>query len=160
MKANTTSRFGDACTLFQSIVNTFNAVVLHGNEEARRKLRAGGAGVEESRGSMSEPTLREQMVGFNGRFDIVFVDTDSDTHKHVLRALYNTAIDAEEVGTLEGFETKVIVIKITIVDNFRVQTFLVVHDYLENVLSDQGSRVLGLGVDMAVHDLDAAEMKI
>jgi hypothetical protein len=107
---------------------------------------------------VSEPTLREEMVGFNGRFDIVFVDTNSDTHKHVLRALYNTAVDTEEVGAFEGLETEIIVIKITIVDDFRVETFRVIHDNLENVLSDQGSGVLGLGVDVVVHDLDAARI--
>jgi hypothetical protein len=99
-------------------------------------LRTRGTGVEESGGSVSEPTLRKEVVGFNGRFDIVFVDTDRDTHEHVLRAFYYTAVDAEEVGTLEGLETKVIVIKITIVDDFRVKTFLVVHDNLEDVFSD------------------------
>ena len=107
---------------------------------------------------MSKPTLGEQVVGLNSRFDIMLVDTNSNTHKHVLRAFYYTAIHTEEVGTLESLETKVIVIKITIVDDFRVETFLVVHDNLENIFSDQGSRVLGLGVDVAMHDLDAADV--
>jgi hypothetical protein len=157
METNTTSRFRNACALLKGIVNTFNRVILHGDKEARRELRTGGSGVEKSRRSMSKPTLRKQVVGLNSRFDIVFVDTNSDTHKHVLRTFYYTAVNAEEVRALESFETKVVVIKITIIDDFRVETFLVVHDNLEDVFSDQGSGILGLGVDVAAHDLDAAE---
>lgn len=39
------------------------------------------------------------------------MDTDSDTHEHVLRSFGNFAIDSEEVRTFESFESKVVLQK-------------------------------------------------
>ena len=105
---------------------------------------------------MCEPSLRQQVVGFHCRFEVLFVDAHSDSHQHVLGSFYHATIHSQEVGAFERFEAEIIVIKITIVDDFRVQTFSVVHDDLEDVFGDERSGVVGLGVDMAVHDLDAA----
>ena len=36
------------------------------------------------------------------------MDTDSDTHQHVLRAFRNAAVDPEQIRTLQGFETEAV----------------------------------------------------
>ena len=105
---------------------------------------------------MSEPLLREEMICLSGRLDVVLVDTDSNAREHVLRACNNTAVDAEEVGALESLDPKVIVIKVTIIDNLRVQTLSVVADDLEDVGSDQRGRLFVLGVHVVEHDLHTA----
>lgn len=46
---------------------------------------------------MSEVTLGHEIVGLNGTVNVVLVDTDSDTHEHVLWPLRCSTIDLEEV---------------------------------------------------------------
>jgi hypothetical protein len=40
--------------------------------------------------------------------EIVSVDTDCDTHEHVLRSFGDLSIDAKEVRALESFESEVV----------------------------------------------------
>lgn len=51
---------------------------------------------------MGKPAVRQQVVGFNGSIDIVFVDADRHAHQHLLGALHNLAVDAKQVGALQG----------------------------------------------------------
>lgn len=51
------------------------------------ELRAVGAGIEEGGGSMGEPLLGQEVVGLNGRLDVVLVDPHRDPHQHVLGTL-------------------------------------------------------------------------
>lgn len=53
------------------------------------KLRTVGACVEQRRGGVSEPLLREQVVGLNGSSDIFLMDANWNSHKHVLWPLRN-----------------------------------------------------------------------
>jgi hypothetical protein len=61
------------------------------------------------------------MVSFKSSFDIIFVDANGHTHQHVLRSFHNLSIDFEKVRPLQGFETKVIIIKVPIIDYLTVQ---------------------------------------
>ena len=71
---------------------------------------------------MSEPALRHEVVGFDGSFDICFVNPYGDPHQHVLGPLDHFLIHTEEVGPLESLEAKEIVIEVPIIDDLAVQT--------------------------------------
>ena len=66
------SRLGDVCTRLESVVDSLNAVLLHADEEAGGELVATGAGVEQRRGGVREPTLRHQVVGLRAdKYNII-----------------------------------------------------------------------------------------
>mgnify|MGYP001587020265 FL=1 len=102
------SRLGDESASLERVVDAFDRVVFHRHEEARRELRMRSTGVEESRGGVGEEALRHEVVRLKDAVDVAAVDTDGDAHEHVLRALSDLAVDAEEVGSLEGLEAKVV----------------------------------------------------
>lgn len=125
VETDTTGSLADHCTLLERVVDTLNAVVLHANEEAGAELRVRRAGVEERRGSMSEITFAREMylalvirlwpckedgpqevVGLDYALDVSSVNTDGNTHEHVLRPFSDAAIDAEQVRPLERLEAE------------------------------------------------------
>ena len=55
---------------------------------------------------MSKVSLRHEMVGLDNPFDIFAMNTNSDTHDHLLRSLSYSTIDSEQIGSFEGFETE------------------------------------------------------
>mmetsp|Transcript_42581 Transcript_42581/g.101499 ORF Transcript_42581/g.101499 Transcript_42581/m.101499 type:complete len:246 (-) Transcript_42581:617-1354(-) len=59
-------RFGDLGTLLQCVVDALDAVVLHLQQEARRHLGPGSAGVEERGRRVREEILRHHVVGLQG----------------------------------------------------------------------------------------------
>ena len=50
--------------------------------------------------------MRHEVVGFDGAVDVRAVDTNGDTHEHVLGTFGDTVVDAEEVGAFESFEAE------------------------------------------------------
>ena len=66
------------------------------------------------------------------------------------------AFEFQEVGTLEGLETKVVVAEVPVIDDGRVQRFCVGLDDLHDVISDEGRwcsrHRISVGVQIA-HDL-------
>jgi hypothetical protein len=74
----------------------------------------------------------------------------------MLGALDYAAVCSEEVGTLQGFETKVVVIKVTVVDNFRVEALSVFNDDFVDIFGNERGWLAVLGVDVCIHDLDTA----
>lgn len=97
VQTNTTSGLGDHCTCLQSVVDTLDTVCLHVDKEARGQLWLRGTSIEQSRRSVREVFLRHQVVGLNGLLDIRAVDSNSNTHQQVLRALSNVAIDPQQI---------------------------------------------------------------
>ena len=81
------------------------------------------------------------MIRINSLFDILLVDTDGYSHQHVLRALDNFTVDAQQIGALQSFETKVVVIKVTVVDNFRVKSFRILCDDLVHTSASNGDHL-------------------
>jgi len=71
---------------------------------------------------MSEPSLRHQMVGLDHGINIILVDPNSNPHQHVLRPFNNSPLDFQEVRSLKSFKSKVIIFKITVIDDLTVQT--------------------------------------
>jgi hypothetical protein len=47
------------------------------------------------------PALAQQVIGANGRLQVVQVDPAGHPHEHVLRALDDLAVDAQQVGALQ-----------------------------------------------------------
>ncbi|KAH3685492.1 hypothetical protein WICPIJ_003539 [Wickerhamomyces pijperi] len=94
VQTNTTGSLGDQGTLLQSLVDTFDGVVLHGDKETRGHLWVRSTSVEQSWGGMGEVSLRHQVVGFNDGLDITAVDTDGDSHDQVLWSLSNLTVDS------------------------------------------------------------------
>jgi hypothetical protein len=94
IKTDTAGGLRDHGTSLEGVVDTFNAILLHINEEARRQLGLGSTSIEQGRRSMSEVFLGHEMVGLNGLLDIVTVNANGNTHQQVLGTLSNLAVDS------------------------------------------------------------------
>ena len=130
VEADTSSSLADHGAVLEGIVDAVDRVILHADEEARRELRVRGTGVEEGRGRVGEVSLGHEVVGLEDTVEVAAVDTNGDTHDHVLGTLGGAAIDTEKVGTLEGLEAKVVVVEVAVVDDGGVKDLGVVLDDL------------------------------
>ena len=129
VKTNTTGSLGDLGTGLESLVDTLDRVIPHGDKETRRHLGVGSTRVEQlkvsaaskrvtySWGGVGKESLRHKVVGLEDLVNVGTVDTNSDSHHHVLRSLDNLAVDSKQIRPLEGLETKVVVCEISIVDD-------------------------------------------
>ncbi len=99
-------------------------------------LRPCSSSIEECRWCMSEPALGHSMVSFKSSFDIIFVDANRHAHQHVLRSFHNLSIDFEKVRPFQGFETKVIIIKVPIIDYFTVQPCCILRKKMQEFFLD------------------------
>ena len=66
---------------------------------------------------MSEVSLRHKVVSLEDFLNVLAVDTKSDTHDHMLGPLDDLTVDSEQVRSLQSLEAKVVVRKVTIVDD-------------------------------------------
>jgi len=57
---------------------------------------------------VGEVPLGHQVVGLDSLLDIISMDSDSDSHDHVLGTLSDVSIDSEKVGSLEGLESEAV----------------------------------------------------
>jgi hypothetical protein len=105
-------------------------------------------------GGVCEESLRHEVVGLEDLVNVGTVNTHSDSHHHVLGSLDNLAIDSEQIRPLEGFEPKVVVCEISIVNDGRIEQRLVVHDDLVDVFRDHRGVLASLGVDPLVQVVD------
>lgn len=62
--------------------------------------------MEQGRGSVDEFFGRHQVVGFDDLFYIVSVNSDRDTHEHVLRTFEHPVFVTEKIRTLKNFDRK------------------------------------------------------
>jgi len=65
--------------------------------------------------------LNEQKTHIDRRLDVLPVDSDGHPHEHVLRPLHHFAIYPEQIGTLQGFEAKVGVVEVSLVDHHLIE---------------------------------------
>ena len=65
-----------------------------------------GTSIEEGRRCVSEEALGHEVVCVDGAINVIAVNTNSDTHKHLLRPFGDFTINTKEVGSLEGLEPK------------------------------------------------------
>lgn len=87
--------------LLERVVDPVDAVLLHGEQEARRHLRLGGPGVEERGGGVGEEPLRHEVVRLDDLVDVPLVDAHRHAHDHVLRPLHHLTVGLEEVRPTE-----------------------------------------------------------
>ena len=88
---------------------------------------------------MREPALTDHVVRVDGRINVGLVDTDGDTHDHVLGTLNSLVVHLEQVALLERFEAEVVIVEITFVINGSVEAFIISLNNLVDVISDQTS---------------------
>ena len=62
---------------------------------------------------MGEATFRHEIISLNDSLNVAAVNTDSDAHDHMLRALGHASVDTKEVGSLEGFEPEAVIETLT-----------------------------------------------
>ena len=105
--------FGDQRALLQGIIDALNAVLFHLQEKARRHLRLRCARIEESRCGMCEELPGHQVIGLHSRCHIATVDATGCTHDEVLWPFHTLSVHTEKIRLLQGFETKVVVPKVT-----------------------------------------------
>ena len=103
---------------------------------------------------MGEVSLRHEGVGLNDLVNVGSVNANSHTHDHVLWSLDDLAVDAKKVRSLKGLEAKVVVGKVAVVDDGRVEHVLVGHDDLVDVIGDHRCVLASLGVDPRVKVVD------
>mmetsp|Transcript_2175 Transcript_2175/g.8519 ORF Transcript_2175/g.8519 Transcript_2175/m.8519 type:complete len:408 (+) Transcript_2175:256-1479(+) len=136
-QTNAASGLGDARALLQGIVDTFDGVFFHGNQEARRKLRARRTSVEQRRRRVRHPAFAEHVIRVDGLFNILLVDAYRHAHEQVLRAFDHLTIDSQQIRALKSLVTEVIVLEVAIVHNLRVETFGVRLDDFVHVVGEQ-----------------------
>ena len=78
------------------------------------------------------------MVCFDSRINVILVNSNRNPHQHVLRPFYNLPVDLQEVGPLKGFETKVIIVKVSVINDFTVQT--------SSILTEERKEIESLGL--------------
>ena len=105
--------FGDQRALLQGIIDALNAVLFHLQEKARRHLRLRCARIEESRCGMCEELPGHQVIGLHSRCHIAAVDATGCAHDEVLWPFHTLSVHTEKIRLLQGFETKVVVPKVT-----------------------------------------------
>jgi hypothetical protein len=99
---------------------------------------------------VGEVSLRHEVVSLEDLVNVGTVNTDGDTHDHVLWSLDNLAVNAEQVRPLERLETKVVVSEISVVDDGRVESVPVVHDNLVDVVGNHRCLLASFGVNPVV----------
>ena len=70
------------------------------------------------------------------------VNTDRNTHEHVLRSFSNLSIESKEIRAFKGLETKIVVIEISVVIDVIVQNLSVGHDDIIDFSGNQWSMFL------------------
>lgn len=83
---------------------------------------------------MSEPPLRHHMIGPNDRVNVTLVNSNSNPHQHMLRSFHNFSLDLQKVRPLKGFKAKVIIVKVTVIDDLTVQTSSILRQGKKNQL--------------------------
>ena len=69
---------------------------------------------------MREPAFAHQVISFNDRRNVIFVDADGDAHQHLLRPFDDFAIHFEEIRALKRLKAEIIIAKIAVIDDRRV----------------------------------------
>ena len=67
------------------------------------------------------------------------MNSNCNSHEHVLRSLDNVAVALEKVGTLESFEAGEVVIEVTTVVKYGINSVNVVSDHVKDVFSEKRS---------------------
>lgn len=67
---------------------------------------------------MGEHSLTHQVISLEGVLQVVSMDTDRDSHKHLLGTLNDLVLDLEQVRPLKSLKPEEIIVKVSLVVNF------------------------------------------
>lgn len=76
------------------------------------------------------------------------MNSDCDAHEHVLRTLGDATIYFEQVGALQSLEAKIVVAKVAVIYDCRIEDVLVPDDAVIGGLADHGRGLACLWVDI------------
>ncbi|KAH3661623.1 hypothetical protein OGAPHI_006472 [Ogataea philodendri] len=156
VQTNTTSCLGDQSTSLKRVINSVDRVLLHCDQETRGHLRVGGTRVEKGWRRVSEELLGHQVVGLDDLWNVVAVNTNGNTHNHVLRSFSNFSVNLEQVRPFQSLETKIVVREVSVVHDCRVELFCVLLNNLVSLLGNHWRVLTVLWVHVSVqllHDL-------
>ena len=74
---------------------------------------------------MREVLSGHEIVRLQGCVDVFSMDAESYAHDHVLGTLDDLLVDLHQVCPFKSLKTEVIIVKITVIDDGRVETLLV-----------------------------------
>lgn len=106
VQTNTTSGLRNHRASLQSIVDSFDRILFHADQEARRELWVIGTGVEQGWRGMGEVPLGHEVVSLENSFKVPTVNANGDSHDEVLRTFSNTVVDAEEIRAFKSLEAE------------------------------------------------------
>ena len=66
---------------------------------------------------MGKPAVTHQVVRVYRCVHVILVNAHCNAHQHMLGALYNFAVDFQQVASLQRLESEIIVIEIPIIDD-------------------------------------------
>lgn len=70
-------------------------------------------------------------------FDIFAMDTNRNSHQHVLRSFSNFSIDFHQIWAFKSFESKIVVIEIATILDSAIKFILISHDDLVSGFTNQ-----------------------
>ncbi|KAF1761130.1 hypothetical protein GCK72_009384 [Caenorhabditis remanei] len=108
IEPDSSSALRDESTLLQSVVDSKNRILAHRQQEARRHLWTACSRVEESWRSMSHVALRHQIVRLDGSSNVLSVDSDRNTHQHLLWPLNDFLVDFEKSYWIYEFHVQAV----------------------------------------------------
>src|SRR5690606_36831102 len=83
---------------------------------------------------------RHMVVSLDCLLNIIAVDSNSNTHDHMLRTLGDLSVNTEKVGSLKGLESEVIVAEVTIVNNGGIEFIGMAHNRFIRLLANHWRR--------------------
>lgn len=88
---------------------------------------------------MSEEFSAHQVVGLNCQFNVIFMNSQGNSHEHMLGSFYNFSIDFEKVSSFKSFEAKEIESKVPLKVNGFVDFLVMLMNDLVNPVREKGS---------------------
>ncbi|GIX65122.1 signal peptide containing protein [Babesia caballi] len=87
---------------------------------------------------VGEVLLAHEVVRLDGAFNVAAVDACRHAHKHVLRALDDLVVNAQQVRALQRLQAEVVVLEVPRVIDLGVDAIDVRHQEAVDLLADQG----------------------
>jgi hypothetical protein len=107
--------FGDGRAQRKGVVDAFDAVFFHGQQEAAGELRARRACVKKRGAGVDEVLLAHKVVGLEGSVQVRTMDTQCHAHEHVLGPLNQLAVNGHQIALLQRLVAKILEEEVPIV---------------------------------------------
>ncbi len=120
------------------MVNPFQRISLHSQQEAGTHLGLSGTRPKECWGCMGKPLFAHESVGFKGCLKILIVNTDGYSHEHRLRSFNHLPLHLRQVQPLQGLKPKEIILIVKLVVYNLLDLLNVCLNNVVELLIDQG----------------------